>query len=95
MLKVVAKNMFEKENLEKVIALYQELIAETRKEQGCISYELYQDIDNPCIFAVIETWENKACLEAHFEAAHFKRLVPEIGKLKISEKDMHVYIKIA
>lgn len=95
MLKVVSKGVFKEESLQKVIALYHELIAETHKEQGCISYELYQDTENPCILTMIETWENKACLEAHFVTEHFKRLVPEIGKLKISEKDLHIYTKIA
>lgn len=95
MLKVVSKGVFKEENLPKVIALYQELIAETRKEHGCFSYELYQDVENPCILTMIETWENKSALEAHFASGHFRRLVPEIGKLKQSEKDLHVYTKIA
>lgn len=95
MLKVVSKGVFNKDNLEKVIALYRELITETHKEQGCISYELYQDTENPCILTMIETWENKASLEAHFVSEHFKRLVPEIGKFKESAKDLHVYTKIA
>lgn len=94
MIKVVAKGVFQKESLQEVIALYQELIAESRKEQGCLSYELYQDMDNPCIMTVLETWENKACLDAHSVSAHFKRLVPEIGKYR-TEKDLHIYTKIA
>lgn len=95
MLKVVSKGVFKKENLEKVIGLYQELIAETHKEQGCISYELHQDIENPCILTMLETWETKACLDAHAQTAHFKRLVPEIGKYRETPKDLHVYTKIA
>lgn len=94
MIKVVSKGVFREEALQKVIALYQELIAETKKEQGCLSYELYQDIDNPCIMTMLETWENKACLDAHSVSAHFQRIVPEIGKFRV-EKDLHVYTKLA
>lgn len=94
MIKVIAKGLFQENAVQQVIALYQELIAETRKEQGCLSYELYQDIDNPCILTMLETWENKTCLDAHSASAHFKRIVPEIGKFCL-EKDLHVYAKLA
>ena len=95
MLKVVSKGVFKEENLQKVIALYQDLIAETHKEHGCLSYELYQDTENPCVLTMIETWENRASLEAHFVTAHSKRLVPEIGKFKENGKDLHIYTKLA
>lgn len=94
MIKVIAKGVFQEDALQKVIALYQELIAESRKEQGCLSYELYQDIENPCIMTMLETWENKAALDAHSASAHFQRLVPAIGKFRL-EKDLHVYTKLA
>lgn len=94
MIKVVSKGVFREKALQEVIALYQELIAETKKEQGCLSYELYQDIDNPCIMTMLETWENKACLDAHSVSDHFQRIVPEIGKFRV-EKDLHVYTKLA
>jgi quinol monooxygenase YgiN len=32
------------------------LIDETRKEGGCIRYELNQSIDNPCEITFIEKW---------------------------------------
>ena len=94
MINVVAKGVFQENAFQTVIALYQELIAETKKEKGCLSYELYQDIDNPCILTMLETWENKAYLDAHSASAHFQRIVPQIGKFRL-EKDLHVYTKIA
>lgn len=94
MIKVISKGVFQENAVQEVIALYQELIAETRKEQGCLSYELYQDTANPCILTMLETWENKACLDAHSISAHFQRIVPEIGKFRL-EKDLHVYTKLA
>lgn len=94
MIKVIAKNLFQEENLQKVIALYKELTAESRKEQGCLSYELYQDTENPCILTMLETWENKAALDAHSASAHFQRIVPQISKFRL-EKDLHIYTKLA
>ncbi len=94
MLTVIAKGLFHEYDLQNVIALYQELISETKKEKGCLSYELYQDIDNPCILTMLEAWENKASLDAHTVSAHFQRIVPEIGKFRL-EKDLHVYTKLA
>lgn len=94
MIKVIAKNVFQEDALQKVVALYKELIAESRKEKGCLSYELYQDIENPRIMTMLETWENKASLDAHMASAHFQKIVPQIGRYRL-EKDAHIYTKLA
>jgi quinol monooxygenase YgiN len=46
------------------------LIEPTRKEDGCISYELYQDTNNPGIFTFIENWQSKEQLEIHLNTPH-------------------------
>lgn len=91
MIKVVAKSEFQVAQIEKVITLYKELVEETRKEEGCISYELFQDEINASIITVIETWENKASLEAHFKTVHFTRIVPQLRELKQQEGEMNIY----
>lgn len=86
MLKVVAKGIFYENKVEEALKLYEELVRETQKEIGCISYNLYQDIDNKAILTMIEEWENAECLENHMKTEHFKRIVPEISKLRKSSE---------
>ena len=33
------------------------ILEPTRKEDGCIQYELHQDIENPSIFMFYEIWK--------------------------------------
>lgn len=94
MIKVVSKGLVKKGKLEQALALYTELVEKTRRELGCISYELFQDTENPHILTIIETWENKGCLESHFNAEHFVRLVPELKKLREGNAELNVYTKI-
>lgn len=41
------------------------LIEPTKKEEECLCYELYQSLDNPCTFIMIEKYENKAAFDFH------------------------------
>ena len=45
-------------------------VAETRKESGCISYDLYQSITDPDDLTFIERWEHRDALSAHSRSAH-------------------------
>lgn len=91
---VVAKNFIQEDKINEAIELYKELVEKTRKEQGCIKYELCQDTQNPTILTMIEEWEDRDFLEKHFKTEHFTRIVPMIGKLLARDKEVNIYNKI-
>ncbi len=82
MLKIVAKSLIKENELEKAIILYKELVNETLKEDGCISYELLQDINNKNMLVIVEEWENDTSFEAHKISEHFTRIVPQISNIR-------------
>lgn len=41
------------------------LIEPTRKEAGCLRYELHQSLDNPHMFIMLEKYKNKAAFDFH------------------------------
>ncbi len=86
MLKIIAKSLIIDNEIEKAIKLYKELVKKTVQEEGCISYKLFQDINNKNMLVIIEEWENEACFEAHKESEHFTKLVPQISKIRISSE---------
>ncbi|MDF2485416.1 MAG: antibiotic biosynthesis monooxygenase [Herbinix sp.] len=93
MIKVVAKSKVMEDKIEEVLNLYQELVIETRKEDGCIQYELYQDNEDSSVLAMIEKWEDKAALDNHMQTEHFKRIVPMVGKFVV-ESTLNIYHKM-
>ena len=80
MLKVIAQDFIKSEHIQDVMPLYLELVAKTKEEPLCLSYELYVDQKDPGHFVFIEAWPDRAALDAHCNTEHFKRLVPLIDK---------------
>ena len=49
-----------------------DLVAQTRKEKGCLNYNLHQSQDNPREFVMYENWESAADLDAHARSEHLQ-----------------------
>ncbi len=80
MLKVIAEDFIKTEAIEIVMPLYRELVAATKQEPLCISYNLYVDQKDPGHFIFIEEWPNQEALDIHCASEHFQRLVPLINQ---------------
>lgn len=94
MIKVVAKSEMKDGTKDQALRMLEEMIELTRQEDGCISYALYENITNPNIITFIEEWADEDKLKAHMNSEHFKRIIPEVNKLKIEPKLADVYKKI-
>lgn len=80
MLLLIAEDFIKIDSIPIVLPLYEELVSKTRKETGCISYELTHDIKNPGHFLFLERWIDEAALQIHTETEHFQHLVPLIDE---------------
>lgn len=92
-LTVVAKVTAKRDYVETVKSELLKLIEPTRKEHGCIEYNLHQDNEYPEIFVFYETWESLACLERHMNSEHFRSYVNAAGSL-IEEKVVYKMARI-
>jgi quinol monooxygenase YgiN len=83
MIKVVAKGKLKTSvKLEEYLVLARELVAESRKEKGCIAYALHQEINDPTIVTMLEEWVDEEALKQHGTSEHVERIVPELRKLR-------------
>lgn len=48
----------------------QRLVEETRKEKDCLSYQLYQNLDERNDFTVVEDWASSAAIDSHLVTEH-------------------------
>ena len=69
-LAIVAKIEAKKDQIELVKSELLKLIEPTRKEEGCIQYDLHQDNENPEIFFFYERWESRELLQTHLSNKH-------------------------
>jgi quinol monooxygenase YgiN len=49
------------------------LVAPTRKEEGCLQYDLHRGADHPGTFLFHEVWESRKHHVAHTRTPHFLR----------------------
>ena len=70
-LTVIAKIKSHSDKTEFVFENLINIIEPTRKEKGCIDYDLCRDNDDPSIFLFYENWESSNDLDAHMESDHF------------------------
>ena len=67
---IIARMEARKESVELVKAELLKLIEPTRKEKGCIQYDLQQDNDHPEMFLFYEIWETRDLWQIHTKNAH-------------------------
>lgn len=70
------------------------LLALTRKETGCVNYDLHQSPEEPAKFLFYENWTSKAALDAHLQSAHVKALLPRLDDLCTAFPEIKVWEKI-
>ena len=74
-LTIVARIEARKECINLVKSELLKLIAPTRKEPGCIQYDLHQDNENPAVFLFFETWESRELWQQHMGSTHLAEYV--------------------
>jgi quinol monooxygenase YgiN len=57
----------------------QVLVGHSRKDHGCVSYDLFASETTPSTFVTIEKWESQADLDAHMASAHMAEALTAAG----------------
>ena len=58
-----------------------ELTVATRAEDGCVLYDLHEDVNDPDVLAFYEIWATPAAHAAHDETPHVKAFVARFPEL--------------
>ena len=71
------------------------LVAPTRAEPGCLSYELFVNRESPADFLFVQEYENDAAFEAHLASSHITEMLPVVLPLLSSPPDIRRYRTIS
>jgi quinol monooxygenase YgiN len=93
MITIVAKSVIKEGKVDEFIALAKELVEESRKEAGCIAYDLNVDINNKNVLTFIEEWKDKEAIGIHNSSAHFTTIVPRLGELR-EQSEVNLYVRV-
>lgn len=82
-LKIVATIVLNAEYQEEVLQALYKVVDATRKEEGNISYDLHQDLENKLSYTVLEVWKSNEAITIHNESTHFNEFKKAIeGKIE-------------
>ena len=84
MIKVTSRRTIKPEHVDEVLEGYKEMVEETRKEKGCISYELFRDVHDPNTFVMVEEWESLDNQDFHAATPHYKKFIPWVIEHQVS-----------
>jgi quinol monooxygenase YgiN len=71
---------------------FTECIKETRKEKGCIAYDLNRSSDDATNYVNYERWSSVAALDAHLKAAHTVKLLATVAPFLDGAPEIKVYL---
>src|SRR5512140_3825664 len=55
------------------------LVAPSRKDEGCINYDLHQGTEDPTLFVFYENWVSKAHLDQHLAKPDLQAVLGKVG----------------
>ena len=58
-----------------------ETLEASRREPGCVNYDLHTSADEPGLFVLYENWRDAAALEEHFAQPHSSALAARLDAL--------------
>ena len=75
MIMLIAKNTLIEGKQKEFTELAGKLVLATRKEVGCIAYDLVADQADACVYYFVEKYRDMAALEEHRASAHFQNFL--------------------
>lgn len=68
------------------------LIADSRKEDGNISYDLMKSTEQENTYTMVEVWQDQASVEAHGKSSHFTAFVEKAPQFLTAPLAIESYV---
>ena len=91
---VVVKIVARPDTVEEIRSIVLVLARESRKEAGCVLYDVLHNIAEPESFILYEEWESVAHLDAHNRTPHFHEAVSKSVPLLAKPLEVGRYMTI-
>jgi quinol monooxygenase YgiN len=93
-LRVVARVKALPDRVDTVRSILLQLIEPTRREEGCVVYELLQNKADPTDFTFVEEWRSGSCLDIHAASAHLKDATEKLRGVIAEAPDIRKYLVV-
>lgn len=73
------------------VAAFKQYREMSRNDTGYARYELFEQIERPGHFAIVETWANQNAFDAHAKDTHLKDFMGKLQQVRLSDYDQRPY----
>ena len=91
MLILLAKFQTKMDSMNEMIKHAEKMVELSNKEEGCISYEFYQNTINKNSFIFVEKWRSQNDLDLHFKEQYFKEFSEKLPEILDGEGSITTY----
>lgn len=91
MLVIAGRVRIDPANRDAAVAAAREMMTETHREEGNISYTFSADLSDPGLYHLFEEWEDQAALDHHFGTPHMAKFQGAIAGLGVQEMTVQKY----
>ena len=70
------------------------LVNASRKEAGCLAYELFQRPDAAHVFQTVEQWTDQAAVDAHMGTPHIAAAIAAAGPMFTAPPEILTFAKL-
>ena len=70
------------------------MVAPSRKDAGCLNYDLHQALDHPALFLFHENWTSKAQLDQHHQKPDLQAVLARVSHLVAEAPQITLWEKI-
>jgi len=95
MIHVMASIVVRPEHAAAAKGMLLQLVEASRREAGCLSYELFQRPDAPHVFQTVEQWRAQADVDAHMATPHVGAAIAAAMPMLATPLAVHSFAKIA
>lgn len=91
-MKVINASFFIKGNQrENFLSDTKELISETRKEEGCLAYNLYESLEERNTFIMVENWKDQFAIDIHNQNPLLQNFISKVADYSIKAPDLKIF----
>ena len=94
MVKIIARISSKAEMATQLRQILKDLVGPSCNEPGCLSYELFQDEENPLEFITIEHWADREAADRHLATAHVAEAIGKAGSLLAQAPIIHRFAPV-
>lgn len=94
-IRVIAEITARADKVAEVEAILKNIIAPTRQENGCLSYQLFRNKSHAAEFLFIEEWADEKAVDAHFNTPHIQEALSQATPLLAKAPNIQKYTWLA